>query len=164
MRLTNPITILTSLATLTMAQAAPSPPALTLLYSMEVLLGERFSLGPVPTGEERIVIPIIGGTFTGPRISGEILNLGADWRLTDAQNRIRPDARYNLRTTSGTYITVQTAGLPAAPDGRAMLRAVFETAVTGPEAWLNDVAAVGVLRRNGTVSVLIDMWEVTPPA
>jgi hypothetical protein len=42
-----------------------------------------------------------------------------------------------------------------------MLRGQFETATNGTYAWLNDVAAVGVLTRNGTESVLIDMWEVS---
>lgn len=46
------------------------PPTMTLLYRMEAKLGERFSLGPVPNGQERIVIPIVGGTFEGPRLSG----------------------------------------------------------------------------------------------
>lgn len=54
-----------------MAQTAPSPPQLTLIYSMEALLGDRFSLGAVPNGQERIVIPIVGGTFEGPRLSGK---------------------------------------------------------------------------------------------
>jgi hypothetical protein len=54
-----------------MAQAtAPVPPKMTLLYSMQALLGERFSLGPVPYGQERIVIPIVGGSFEGPRMNG----------------------------------------------------------------------------------------------
>lgn len=53
------------------AQDAPVPPQLTLLYSMDAHLGERFSLGPIPTGEERIVIPIVGGSFGGPRMNGE---------------------------------------------------------------------------------------------
>ena len=57
--------------TFTMAQDAPVPPTMTLLYSMEVLLGDRFSIGSVPTGQERIVIPIVGGTFKGPRMSGK---------------------------------------------------------------------------------------------
>ena len=48
---------------------------MSLLYSMACDLGERFSLGPVPYGQERYVIPIIGGTFKGPRISGK------QWRL-----------------------------------------------------------------------------------
>ncbi|KAL1598628.1 hypothetical protein SLS60_007768 [Paraconiothyrium brasiliense] len=146
-----------------MAQMAPTPPDLTLLYSMEALLGDRFSLGPTPNGQERIVIPIVGGTFKGPRLSGNVLNLGADWRLTDANGAIRPDARYNIRTDDGTDIFVQTVGLPPGPDGRTMLRGQFETATDGTYAWLNHVAAVGVLTRNGTHSVTIDMWQATPP-
>jgi hypothetical protein len=62
-----------ALATFTMAtEEAPVPPQMTLLYSMEALLGERFSLGPIPTGDERIVIPIVGGTFKGPKLNGTL--------------------------------------------------------------------------------------------
>jgi hypothetical protein len=52
------------------SQDAPIPPTMTLLYSMEAELGNRFSLGPVPNGKERFVIPIVGGHFKGPRMSG----------------------------------------------------------------------------------------------
>jgi hypothetical protein len=94
-------------------------------------------------------------------ISGKVLNLGADWRLTDAQGAFRPDARYNIQTDDGTFVYVQTEGLPPAEDGApSMLRGKFETSTNGTAAWLNDVAAVGVIRRNGTSSVLIDMWQV----
>jgi hypothetical protein len=88
-----------------------------------------------------------------------VLNLGADWRLTDAHGAIRPDARYNIQADDGTNIFVQTIGLPPGKDGRTMLRGQFETATNGTHAWLNDVAAVGVLTRNGTSSVTIDMWQ-----
>jgi hypothetical protein len=53
------------------AQDAPVPPKMTLLYSMVAELGDRFSLGPVPNGKERFVIPIVGGHFKGPRLSGQ---------------------------------------------------------------------------------------------
>lgn len=66
-----PLAVLSALTTFAMAQTTPTPPTMTLLYSMEVLLGERFSLGPVPNGQERIVIPIVGGTFKGPKMSGK---------------------------------------------------------------------------------------------
>jgi hypothetical protein len=92
---------------------------------------------------------------------GKVLNLGADWRLTDANGQIRPDARYNIQTDDGTYIYVMTEGLPPGEDGRTMLRGKFETATNGTYAWLNDVAAVGVLTRSGTESVSIDMWQVS---
>lgn len=42
-----------------------------------------------------------------------------------------------------------------------MLRGQFETATNGTYSWLNDVAAIGVLTRNGTTSVLIDMWQAS---
>jgi hypothetical protein len=99
------------------------------------------------------------GILTSPL--GRVLDLGADWRLADANGKIRPDARYNIQTDDGTYIYVQTVGLPPGKDGRTMLRGQFETATNGTYAWLNDVAAIGVLTRNGTESVLIDMWEVS---
>ncbi|EAT91065.1 hypothetical protein SNOG_01416 [Parastagonospora nodorum SN15] len=143
------------------AQEAPVAPKMTLLYSMDALLGERFSLGPIPTGDERIVIPIVGGTFKGPRMNGTVLNVGADWRLTDAQAVIRPDARYAIRTDDGANIVVVTEGFPW-PDGRTMLRGKFETSTNGSYAWLNDVVGVGVLKRNGTSAVRIDMWHATP--
>ncbi|KAF2621105.1 hypothetical protein BU25DRAFT_380168 [Macroventuria anomochaeta] len=145
-----------------MASTAPQPPKMTLLYHMEVQLGERFSLGPVPNGQERIVIPIVGGTFKGLKLSGKVLNLGADWRLTDVDGKIRPDARYNIQTDDGTWIYVQTEG-PTQSDGRTLLRGKFETAKNGAYNWLNDIVAVGVLTRNGTSGVVIDMWEANAP-
>jgi hypothetical protein len=64
------LSVFCSLATYVMAQSEPIAPTMSLLYHMEVQLGERFSMGPVPNGQERIVIPIVGGTFKGPRLSG----------------------------------------------------------------------------------------------
>jgi hypothetical protein len=71
MSFSHALAIFASLAAFTMAQSAPAPPQMTLIYSMEAKLGDRFSLGPVPSGQERIVIPIVGGTFKGPRLSGK---------------------------------------------------------------------------------------------
>jgi len=42
-----------------------------------------------------------------------------------------------------------------------MLRGKFETATNGTYKWLNDVVGVGVLRRNGTSAVIIEMWHVS---
>ncbi|KAH8891751.1 hypothetical protein GQ53DRAFT_686358 [Thozetella sp. PMI_491] len=156
--------ILGLLARLAIAQTddlpAPVPPAVTLLYRMDVQLGQRFSLGPVPSGKERIVIPIIGGTFSGPRMSGKILNLGADWRLTDVNGKFHPDTRYNIQLDDGTNVYLQTEG-PTLDDGRSLLRGKFETATNGTYAWLNDVVGVGILSRSGD-KVFIDMWQVSP--
>ncbi|MBJ7413594.1 MAG: hypothetical protein JHD15_25015 [Phenylobacterium sp.] len=74
---------------------------------------------------------------------------------------IRPDARYNIRTHDGVNVFVQTEGFPL-PDGRTMLRGKFETGRNGSYAWLNDVVGVGVLRREGTSAVRIEMWHAEP--
>lgn len=70
MHLLKPFSVCAIFATYVMAQSEPIAPTMTLLYHMEVQLGQRFSMGPVPNGQERIVIPIVGGTFKGPRLSG----------------------------------------------------------------------------------------------
>jgi hypothetical protein len=72
MRLSTPLTLLTTNTAFAMAGHAPASPQMTLIYSMEAKLGNRFSLGSVPGGQERIVIPIVGGTFKGPRLSGKL--------------------------------------------------------------------------------------------
>jgi hypothetical protein len=71
MRFLQSLSMLAVFATTIKAQNAPIPPKMTLLYSMAADLGERLSLGPVPNGQQRMVIPIVGGSFKGPRLSGE---------------------------------------------------------------------------------------------
>lgn len=49
----------------------PSSPGLTYLYHLNCSLGDSIEIGQGPKGY-RVAIPIIGGTFSGPRLSGEI--------------------------------------------------------------------------------------------
>ncbi|KAL5117240.1 hypothetical protein ACEQ8H_004799 [Pleosporales sp. CAS-2024a] len=165
MQLMQPLSVFAAMmaGTGTTAQeaAAPTPPTMNLLYRMACDLGERIAIDSPPYGQMRMAIPIIGGTFKGPNMSGKILNIGADWLLVDAHGTARPDTRYNLQTDDGAYIYVQTNG-PRLKDGRILLRGTFETSTNGTYSWLNDVVAVGVLNVNGTNQVLIDMWEAVP--
>ncbi|KAI1880757.1 hypothetical protein JX265_000997 [Neoarthrinium moseri] len=144
--------------------ATPNPPGLTYLFTANASLAQSIDMGVGPYGE-RVAIPIIGGTFSGPRVNGTILNLGADWGWTDAHDpnepgrtTFHPDTRYQLRTADGANIFVQTEG-PAQADGTIHLREKFET---GSPAyyWLNNVVAVGVLR-SGDGYVVIDTWQVS---
>lgn len=136
-------------------------PGFEFLYTVNVTLGERWTYGDFGMGE-RVAIPIVGGRFDGPRMSGEVLDLGADWGVTDTTGIFSPDTRYSLRTDDGADIYIQTNG-PKQPDGRTLLRGIFQTG--HPDyTWLNYVVATGVLR-GGTGDakgkyVLIDMWQV----
>lgn len=99
-------------------------------------------------------------------MSGKILNLGADWGLTDPQTGVfSADTRYNLQTDDGADIYIQTSGA-AQPDGKLHLRLVFETG-DKDYYWLNFVTAVGVLQQvavydNGSFTLRIDAWNVSP--
>lgn len=75
MYLLRPISILATIAASITAQDAPVAPSMSLIYHMEADLGEPFNLGPVPNGQQRTVIPIIGGFFKGERLSGAKLSV-----------------------------------------------------------------------------------------
>ncbi|KAL2210074.1 hypothetical protein CC79DRAFT_476973 [Sarocladium strictum] len=146
---------------LTLAQEFGTP-TLDFLYTVNATLGTRWPIGDMGFGT-RVVIPITGGTFKGPKLSGTVQDLGADWGVTDTKGVFFPDTRYNLRTADGADIYIQTSG-PTQEDGRTLLRGKFET---GDERyyWLNYVMAMGVLSRptgeNTGNYVTIDMWQVS---
>ncbi|KAH7119444.1 hypothetical protein B0J13DRAFT_194784 [Dactylonectria estremocensis] len=160
------LAVLATLATFTGAQNAPVAPTLDLLSTLTLRLGASFDLGgAVPFGNTVDVIPVVGGTFNGSRLSGEVLNLGADYRLTDRAGIIRPDAHLSLRTDDGANVYLQLEGA-VQPDGRGLIHIKFQTATDGSYSWLNIVKAVGVSTTQGTGSVpdvvVIEVWNVTP--
>jgi feruloyl esterase len=138
------------------AQQFPQP-TLQFLYTVNTTLGTSWPIGDTGLGN-RVVIPITGGTFSGPRMSGTVTNLGADWGVTDSRGVFFPDTRYNLRTDDGADIFIRTSG-PSQPDGRIFLRATYETGHPDYE-WLNYIVATGVLEPSST-GVNIDMWQVS---
>lgn len=63
----------------TFAQTStPTPPGLTYLYTANVTLSPAIEIGDGPRGF-RVAIPIIGGTFTGPKLKGK-------WRMSSSEN------------------------------------------------------------------------------
>jgi hypothetical protein len=55
-------------------------PQLTPVYRLEATVGEPVELGETTSGHQRIV-PLTGGAFTGPAISGRLLpGASADWQ------------------------------------------------------------------------------------
>ncbi|PYI13643.1 hypothetical protein BO86DRAFT_442146 [Aspergillus japonicus CBS 114.51] len=140
----------------------PPAPALSFLYTAYVECTATLMLSPGPHGTRK-AIPIVGGNFTGPRLSGKILDVGADWGLVDPATGIfSADTRYNLRTDDGADIFIQTSG-PKAPSGQLHLRLVFETG-SRRYYWLNNVVAIGVLTHaadvNSTSILRIDAWNM----
>ncbi|MFT7595168.1 MAG: hypothetical protein ACI8R4_002494 [Paracoccaceae bacterium] len=71
-------------------------------------------LGAGRAGQRRI-IPIIGGTVTGPRLQGRILDVGADWQTIFASGVAQLDTRYAMETHDGATIEILNYGLRHGP-------------------------------------------------
>jgi muconolactone delta-isomerase len=86
-------------------------PHLTLVYRLDATLGEALDLGDFPQGHRRIV-PLTGGTFTGPELSGKLVaGASADWQTVLPDGTALGDIRYTLRTDGGDLLYVQARGV-----------------------------------------------------
>jgi len=70
------------------------------IWEAKVKIGSMINVGESKRGTRRI-IPIIGGTFCGPKIEGEILPGGDDWQLVRPDGDTELYARYLLKTNDG---------------------------------------------------------------
>ncbi|RYD97016.1 MAG: DUF3237 family protein, partial [Sphingomonadales bacterium] len=52
---------------------------LEFITELAIELTRPHEMGDAPTGTRRI-IPIVGGSASGPGLNGRILNVGADWQ------------------------------------------------------------------------------------
>lgn len=86
-------------------------PRLTQIYRLEATLGQPLDLGEGPQGHRRIV-PLTGGTFTGPELHGELLpGASADWQTVLPDGTALGGIRYTLRTDAGELLYVQSRGV-----------------------------------------------------
>ena len=152
----------------------PVEPSLRFLYTSSVEVGPPIMVGSTPYGERRI-IPILGGSFAGPKLSGKILPGGADWQVIRTDGAAELEARYTLQTDDGALIYVLNQGIRSgSKEVMARLakgekvhpseyyfrtRPVFETGAPKYQ-WLHNIVAVATGERLPE-EVLITVYEVT---
>jgi hypothetical protein len=86
-------------------------PRLTQVYRLEAALGRPLDLGDVAQGRRRIV-PLAGGTFTGPELNGELVpGASVDWQIVLPDGTALGDIRYTLRTDGGDLLYVRSRGV-----------------------------------------------------
>ena len=152
----------------------PVEPSLRFLYTSSVEVGTPIMVGSTPYGERRI-IPILGGTFAGPRLSGKILSGGADWQVIRTDGAAELEARYTLETDDGALIYVLNQGIRSgSKEVMARLakgekvhpseyyfrtRPVFETGAPKYQ-WLHNIVAVATGERLPD-EVIITVYEIT---
>jgi hypothetical protein len=115
-------------------------------------------------GTGRFIGPVLGGTFSGPRMRGKVLPVGADW-LTTEEGYGKIDVRLVLETEDDALIYMTYRGIHTiGPSVRERLAAgetvdpseyyfrttpLFETAASEYN-WLNRIVAVGLGARTLT--------------
>lgn len=157
---------------------APHPPAPELEYfgCLHIEVAAPVEVGRTHAGQRR-VIPITGGTLTGPTVSGKILNVGADFQVIRSATESDLDARYVVELDDGARVFVMNvayrtgaaqdiAALAAGqqvPAERIYFRCAprFEVAdsATSSWQWLESTVVIGSGRREPE-AVIIDLWVV----
>ena len=89
-------------------------PSLVPVCTLKVELAPIREMGPGRAGLRRI-IPIIGGTVSGPELNGRILDLGADWQTIFADGLAELDTRYAMETHDGATIEIRNYGYRHGP-------------------------------------------------
>ncbi len=89
-------------------------PQLDYAFTVRAALEPPIVIGQGPEGLRRFV-PIIGGTFSGPLLSGKVVPGSGDWQVVRADGVLFADARYTLESASGVKFSVQNRGIRHAP-------------------------------------------------
>ena len=156
------------------ATTPDAPPKLEFLMQFTAELDAPQVVGETPQGDRRIV-PVIGGSFSGPKLKGQVLSgAGGDWLLFRKDGAAQLDVRTTLRTDDGALIYVSYRGISIIPpDTRAKIMAgekvdpstyyfrttpYFETA-SEKYAWLNKIVTIGVGARTKS-SVVYSIYAV----
>jgi hypothetical protein len=128
------------------------------LMTVRITAAPPQKLGSVPHGT-RLIVPVTGGDFEGPRLRGKILPGGGDWLLLRADGVLELDLRITLETDDHALIYMTFQGLRHGPadaiaalgrgevvdPARYYFRTVprFETSAE-TYAFLNRIITIGV--------------------
>lgn len=85
-------------------------PTLIHIADFSVRVGEPVAIGETGQGLRRVV-PILGGTVSGPRLAGVILPGGADFQIIRPDGYTTLEARYIARLHDGALIYIVNTGI-----------------------------------------------------
>jgi hypothetical protein len=121
-----------------------------LMWEAKVKIGKMIMVGESKHGTRRI-IPITGGTFSGPNIKGEVLSGGEDWQLVRPDGDTELYARYLLKTNDSIVIQVINRALMHIPakgeEGGFYVKSVLdlEAPIDSKYNYLNHSIFLGTL-------------------
>lgn len=151
-----------------------TPPGLSYLATIDVDVDAPITIGNTVDGLRKIV-PIRGGRASGPGMTGDVLDAGADFQQYPSDSVAYLAADYVLRTDDGHHILVENRALRTGSSSdlkklmngewvdpaRIYFRCVPRLSAdqSGPYAWMSHVLFIGsgVRSPNG---VRIDIFQV----
>lgn len=155
------------------SQGVPSPPPLEFFCELNVQIDPLLTVGETPYGIRRIV-PITGGTVTGPQLKGTIISGGGDWQVMRQDGVTEIEAHYQFKTIDDTIIYIKNTGLRVASNEVAakMARGDYVSpteyyfrgfpkfeAPNGTYGWVNHCLFLCSGQRLPH-SVLINVWKI----
>lgn len=129
---------------------SPADCRLEHVFDIEVLFGaDRAIYGPLPSGSSQGYTPAIGGTISGPRLSGSVVpHSGADYATVRIDGVIELKAHYMLEAADGTRIYIENRGFLVRPEAGSPQPSYFRLTPyfrlpQGPHDWLERTVIVG---------------------
>ena len=140
-------------------------PKLEFVCELKVTIDQPINLGKTSEGE-RVVIPITGGIFEGPKLKGTVLKGGADYQYVNSDGtRTELDAQYTIKTDDNILIKVRNTGLIHAPKNKTSQEVYFRAApqfkapINSKYQWLNN--AIFICKPLGKEDYIsIQVWQV----
>jgi hypothetical protein len=143
------------------------------LFSVYFNADPSILVGDGPLGR-RIINPVTGGHFSGPKIQGAVVG-GAGWLLQRRDGAVEMDARITLKTADDVIVYMRHEGIrhgspevmakigKETVDPRLYYMRIRPTFETGDQryAWLNNTMSIGYgdRRPDGPVYHLYEIFE-----
>jgi hypothetical protein len=129
------------------AQSPAADPGLQSELLMDLILDTQPANNIGSIGVNRVIVPVSGGTFDGPKLKGTVLP-GGDWIVRRPDGSSVLDVRIILETGDAQKIYMQYRGISYTPKDGAQYWRIVPVFETGADKylWLNNIVAVGVHR------------------
>lgn len=130
------------------AQAPASDEGLKSELLIDLVLDTQAANNVGSPGVNRVIVPVSGGTFEGPKLKGTVVGPGGDWIVRRPDGSSVLDVRIILQTDDSQKIYMTYRGISYTPQGGAQYWRIVPVFETGAEkyAWLNNIVSVGVHR------------------
>ena len=99
-----------------MTTAPLPPPKLRLVFQIDAVIGTPVDLGETADGRRRRIVPHVGGTFTGPELTGSVVpGVSGDWQTINPDGSSVGDIRMGLHAASGANLYLQMRAVRHGP-------------------------------------------------